>query len=190
MQSLNIEYIFQKLYKLITEGFSAGPGTGEIKNFVNIVDNILTFIFSIIAIIAITVILYVIVRKMEMSQEKAKKLSRPLEADIEPMRKNDRWQKVLDHVYSQNPSDWRLAIIEADTILEEMVTRMGYKGDNLGEKLKSVEPSDFNTLQDAWGAHKVRNKIAHEGLNFQIDHREAKRVIALFEKVFKEFEFI
>jgi hypothetical protein len=190
MQSLNIEYIFQKMYKLLTEGFSAAPSSGTVKNIIGTIDNILTFIFSVVAIIALTVIMYVIVRKMEMKQETARKLSRPLETDIEPLRKNDRWQKVLDHVYSQNPSDWRLAIIEADTILEEMVTKMGYKGENLGEKLKSVEPSDFNTLQEAWEAHKVRNKIAHEGLNFQMDHREAKRVISLFEKVFKEFEFI
>ncbi len=185
MQSINIEFIFQKMYKLITGGLSV-DGSG----FLRTVDSVVTFIFSVVALIAITVILYVIVRKSEMRERKAKKLSRPLEAEIEVYKKNDRWQTVLDHVHSTNSSDWRLAIIEADNILDEMMTRMGYRGDNLGEKLKSVEASDFDTLQEAWEAHKVRNKIAHEGLNFQIDHREAKRVIAQFEKVFKEFEFI
>ncbi len=185
MQSLNIEYIFQKMYKLITGGFSGG-GSGFLKS----VDSVISFIFSVVAIIAITVILYVIVRRIEMREKKAKKLSRPLETEIEVYKKNERWQTVLDHVHSTNSSDWRLAIIEADNILDEMMTRMGYRGENLGEKLKSVEPSDFDTLQEAWEAHKVRNKIAHEGLNFKIDHREAKRVIAQFEKVFKEFEFI
>ena len=140
--------------------------------------------------IALAVIFYVIIRRSEMREKKAVKLSRPLKTDIQVYKKNDRWQAVLDHVHSENPSDWRLAIIEADNILDEMVTRIGYKGDNLGEKLKSVEPSDFNTLQEAWEAHKVRNKIAHEGLTFKMDHREAKRVVAQFEKVFREFEFI
>ena len=186
MQSLNIEYIFLKIYQLITGSFTGGGGGGFLKT----IDSVITFILSIVAIIAITVIIYVLVRKSEMREKKAVKLSRPLEADIQVYKKNDRWQTVLDHVHSENPSDWRLAIIEADNILDEMVTRIGYKGDNLGEKLKSVEPSDFNTLQEAWEAHKVRNKIAHEGLNFKMDHREAKRVIAQFEKVFKEFEFI
>ncbi len=187
MQSLNIEYIFLKIYKLFTEGFSGFSGGG---GFLKTVDSVVSFILSILSIFFITVIIYVLVRKHEMREKKARKLSRPLEAEIEVFKKNERWQTVLKHVYSENSSDWRLAIIEADNILEEMVTRIGYKGENLGDKLKSIEPSDFLTLQDAWEAHKVRNKIAHEGLNFQIDHREAKRVISLFEKVFKEFEYI
>lgn len=184
MQSLNIEYIFLKIYQLITGGFSGGGG------FLKTIDSVITFILSIVALFFITVILYVLVRKYEMREKKAVKLSRPLTSNIEVYKKNERWQTVLDYVHSDNPSDWRLAIIEADNILDEMVTKIGYKGDNLGDKLKSVEPSDFNTLQEAWEAHKIRNKIAHEGLSFRIDHREAKRVIAQFEKVFKEFEFI
>lgn len=188
MTSLNIEYIFQKMYKFFTEGFSVG-GDG-VSGALHTLDSVITFIFSIIAIVCITVILYVLVRKHEMREKKAQKLSRPLQADIEQGKKNERWQVVLDHVHSTNPSDWRLAIIEADNILDEMVTRIGYKGENLGEKLKSVEPSDFLTLEEAWQAHKVRNRIAHDGLSFQIDHREAKRVIGLFEKVFQEFEYI
>jgi hypothetical protein len=186
MQSLNIEYIFLKIYQLITGGFSGGGGGG----FLRTVDSVITFILSVVAIVAISFILYILVRKSEMREKKAVKLSRPLTTDIQVFKKNDRWQKVLDLVHSTNDSDWRLAIIEADNILDEMVTRIGYKGENLGEKLKSVEPSDFLTLQEAWEAHKVRNKIAHEGLSFRMDHREAKRVVAQFEKVFKEFEFI
>ncbi len=184
MQSLNIEFIFQKMYQLFTGGFSGTSG------FLKTIDSVITFILSIVSIFFITVIIYVLIRRSEMREKKAKKLSRPLTSEIQPAKKNDRWQKVLNHIHSTNPSDWRLAIIEADNILDEMVTLIGYKGDNLGDKLKSVEPSDFLTLQEAWEAHKVRNKIAHEGLNFQMDHREAKRVVAQFEKVFKEFEFI
>jgi uncharacterized membrane protein len=187
MRSLNIEYIFLKIYKFFTEGFSSFSDGG---GFLRTVEGIITFIFSLVAVFFLVVILYVLVRKYEMRQETARKLGRPKTIDIEVYKKHDRWQVVLDHVHSANPSDWRLAIIEADNILDEMVTRIGYKGENLGEKLKSVEPSDFLTLNEAWEAHKIRNKIAHEGLSFQIDHREAKRVISLFEKVFKEFNYI
>ena len=67
--------------------------------------------------------------------------------------------------------------------------QMGYRGENLGERLKSVEPSDFLTLNDAWEAHKVRNVIAHE-VGFIIDHREAKRVVKLYENVFREFNYL
>jgi len=185
MQSLNIEYIYQKMYRFIVGGFST-----ENSGFLNTADSVLTFILSIVALFFIIVILYVIARRYEIRKENAKKLHEPQKTKIEPYKGNDRWQKVLEHIHSPNSSDWRLAIIEADNILDEMVTRIGLKGDNLGDKLKSIEISDFDTLNEAWEAHKVRNRIAHEGLDFKIDHREAKRVISLFEKVFKEFDYI
>ena len=101
-----------------------------------------------------------------------------------------RWERVLTHLNSDRESDWRLAVLEADVILDEMVSEMGYHGDSLGERLKGVEKSDFTTLDEAWEAHAVRNKIAHEGATFPLTEREARRVIGLYEKVFNEFHHI
>ncbi len=103
---------------------------------------------------------------------------------------NPRWQSVLTRLGSLSEGDWRLAIIEADIILDEMLSRMGYHGDGIGEKLKNVEKSDFATIDLAWEAHKVRNRIAHDGPAFKLAHNEARRVIGLFQKVFEEFYFI
>ena len=103
---------------------------------------------------------------------------------------NPKWRKVLEHIASENPSDWKLAILEADIMLEEMLDRMGYPGQTIGEKLKMVERSDFDTLDMAWEAHKIRNSIAHEGSDFVISKDEAERVITMFERVFREFRYI
>jgi hypothetical protein len=103
---------------------------------------------------------------------------------------NERWQNVVNHIESSNSSDWRLAIIEADIILEEMLEKMGYHGAGVGEMLKSVEKSDFSTLDLAWEAHKTRNNIAHQGGDFVISHEEALRVIDLYKQVFHEFYYI
>ncbi len=67
---------------------------------------------------------------------------------------------------------------------------MGYKGMTIGDKLKTIESSDFTNLDNAWEAHRTRNMIAHEGSDFQLNQNEAKRIIGLYEKVFKEFYFI
>lgn len=108
-----------------------------------------------------------------------------------PLRQtNERWQKVEKHIESQNPTDWRLAILEADIILDEMLQKMGYHGAGIGEMLKSVEKSDFLTLDAAWEAHKVRNNIAHQGSDFVMSHPEAKRTVNLYKQVFEEFFFI
>jgi hypothetical protein len=87
---------------------------------------------------------------------------------------NKRWVRVMSHIDSQNESDWRLAILEADLILEEMLEKMGYKGETIGDKLKGIEKSDFNTLNEAWEAHKIRNQIAHDGSEFKINQSSSR----------------
>ncbi|MCK5096204.1 MAG: hypothetical protein KAR24_02530 [Candidatus Pacebacteria bacterium] len=100
------------------------------------------------------------------------------------------WRIVENHLLSENQAKWRIAILEADTMLNEAILRAGAVGDTLGERLKSLDPGDFQTLQEAWDAHKIRNMIAHEGINFQLTQREAKRVIDLYKKVLKELKYI
>lgn len=108
----------------------------------------------------------------------------------DPLGSNPRWDHIKKLIDSNNEGDWRVAIIEADIMLADMVERMQYPGETLGEKLKGIEKSDFNTIDNAWEAHKIRNQIAHEGSDFNLTKREAKRAIALFESVFKEFRYI
>lgn len=104
--------------------------------------------------------------------------------------KNKKWERVLVHMASNNPSDWKLAILEADIMLEELLDASGYKGETMSDKLKSVEKSDFETIEAAWEAHKIRNTIAHEGSDFTLTRQEADRVINLFRIVFEEFHYI
>ena len=103
---------------------------------------------------------------------------------------NEHWLSVIALLDSHNQNDWRQAIIEADIMLDEMLGKMGYDAPSVGEKLKMIEPSDFATLDDAWEAHKVRNRIAHQGKDYGLGQTAARQVIALYEKVFKEFYYI
>lgn len=102
---------------------------------------------------------------------------------------NRRWSKVESLINSHNVNDWKQAIIEADIILDEMLEKMGYKGDTIAEKLKQVEESDFLTLNQAWEAHKIRNKIAHKA-EYVLTKSDADRAFSLFKEVFEEFYFI
>jgi hypothetical protein len=102
---------------------------------------------------------------------------------------NKRWDSILQYMTSDHPNDWRIAILEADIILNEILTKSGYTGDTVADKLKQVEKSDFQTLENAWEAHKVRNKVVHDK-DFLLSKREAKRIMDLYQSVFEEFEFI
>ena len=103
---------------------------------------------------------------------------------------SDRWDRIKKFVTSENSSDWRQAILEADIMLEDVLTSLGYQGEGIGEKLKRVEKGDMKSLRDAWDAHLVRNRIAHDGEQFSLTQHEALRVINMYKKVFEEFYYI
>ncbi len=183
---LNLEYIYTRVYQwwitLNLEEFSFGL-SGK-----------LTFWFSVI-VYSISILLglaatFLLLKLRHLRHSEVEKLNDAFEASVKSAKvKNEEWEKSLKLLESDNPSDWKLAIITADSLLDKLVQILNYPGENLGERLKNAELSDFTTLQDAWEAHKVRNRIAHEP-NFPITKREARRVLGLFENVFHEFDYI
>lgn len=104
--------------------------------------------------------------------------------------KNPRWEHVRELANATSESDWRLAILEADIILNDLLVEQGYRGESIGERLRDANPLQFHTLDLAWKAHKVRNDIAHAGSDFHLSQREADATIDLYRRVFEEFDYI
>src|SRR6187551_2446178 len=115
---INLEYFFNKIFELF-------GGTGGV-DFSGVISFIKIFL-SIVSIILITVIIYSQMRLREIEAEQHKKLKEVIEVDPTP-HKNERWDKVIMHGNSPNSSDWRTAIIEADSMLDELLDKMGYAG--------------------------------------------------------------
>jgi hypothetical protein len=188
---LNIEYVFLR----ITEFFKNFDLIAILNFIIKVIGWITPFAILIaLGLIYVITYSYIRLKQLEKAQEKKFHSLRFKEAVSEkggadPVL-NQKWKQVEAHINSANPSDWRLAILEADIMLGDILTKMGYHGTSIGEQLKGVEPSDFLTLQDAWEAHKVRNQVAHQGSDFALNERDAKRIIGLYKKVFSEFFYI
>jgi hypothetical protein len=105
-------------------------------------------------------------------------------------KKEREWSEIEKKIDSNNQAAWKMAIIEADSLLDEIIKGIGYEGEDMGERLKNIEPSDFENLQNVWEAHKIRNKIAHEGDAFQLNKEEARQVLEKYKKALEEWEYI
>jgi hypothetical protein len=186
MRGFNIEYLYSKIYELVTGDFTPDSA---LQYFNQTLLPILKIASVAVILVSLVGILYSLIRTRDIWKEANKSYAykEPKDADFP---ENEKWQKVLNFLHSDNPADWRQSIIEADIILFSLVSRMGYQGETLGERLKGVERSDFITIDNAWEAHKVRNRIAHEGSDFVLTQREAERIIGLFESVLKEFGYL
>ncbi|MDO8561926.1 MAG: hypothetical protein Q7S05_03810 [bacterium] len=142
----------------------------------------------VISLLLMAVIIYCSVRIRQvrhMERMKFEAAAHPVAAKDVP-RTQLRWNRIMEQARSENEQSWRLAILEADIMLNELLDMKGYKGDTMADKMKQIDKADFNTIDDAWDAHKVRNRIAHDGSAHQLNDHETRRVISLYEHVFKE----
>lgn len=181
---LNLDYFFYKIWQLLSL-----RAIVDIYGFIMYLADLLRPYMIVLCLLLLASIIYCLVRIRQIDREEEWKMMENAMTPYSPSG-NPRWQRVLNHIESGEEGEWRLAILECDIILGEMLERMGYHGETIGDKLKSVEPSDFATLDKAWEAHKVRNMIAHEGANFALSEREARRAVGLYKDVFEEFHFI
>lgn len=99
------------------------------------------------------------------------------------------WGSVQRRMETNDESEWKLAIIEADSIMDEIIKQLGYGGDTMGERMKKMNPGQFPYLDDAWRAHKVRNFIAHDA-SYRLQRATAQRVIEIYSKIFSGFNVV
>ncbi len=156
----------------------------------NTVDLFLPFIknmLNISSVLFLACIIFVLFKLDKVIKEDSKKYS-PIDIEGEEKQKSKiEWEIILNHLNSQNQAEWKLAIIEADSILDDILREVGYQGETLADRLK--EAGSGEVVQQAWEAHKVRNMIAHKG-GTELTYREAKRVVGLYENVFKKFGYL
>ncbi len=100
-----------------------------------------------------------------------------------------KWQAVRAKIESKNESDYKVAIIEADNIIDDLISRMGYGGENMSERLDNINPGQIENIEDLRIAHEARNRIIHDE-NFKLNKEQAERIIGYFEEFLRYFEVL
>lgn len=184
---LNLAYVFNRILEAIQPviSFFTDPKTWSTIGLIS----------SLLSVVCIAIIIFSLVRMREIQlhekEEIEHEINHALAKQKEGARKeNPRWHYVITLVESPNESDWRVAILEADTMLDEILTEKGYAGETLGEKLELLRSGGLSTIQYAWDAHLVRNQIAHTGSDYSLTQNEARRVVKMFGNVFGELGVI
>lgn len=184
----NVEYWFRLIYDCLH-----GACYGSVEGLSAFLAHLWLWIVGIgyaLSVFGIFVIIYCTVRLFELRKREAEFYSTLLVAPDAESGEHTRWEHIQTLIGGPNPSEWKEAIIEADIMLDDVLTKQGYVGDGVGEKLKSIERSQLSSLQNAWEAHKVRNQIAHEGSAFDLSDTLARRTIAHYGVVFRELKVI
>lgn len=183
-------------YDVLTPFISWFIGSGPLADGVSPIVGFLTSLWTGVAILSYVVsavmlglYVYATVRKGQLDEIQDEMVAKAEELYDQQYRtgpKNDRLADILVHITSDNPNDWKLAIIEADIILDDILKKSGYNGASLGERLRSISPAQLQSLDDAWQAHKIRNQIAHGSADFVLTKRLAEDTIKQYRRVFAE----
>lgn len=99
------------------------------------------------------------------------------------------WTQILDRLKKGDESNIKMAIIEADKVLDEILKRSGIEGATMGERLKKLTIAQLRNLDAIWSAHNLRNRIVHEP-DFSPSISDANFAIKVYEEAFKEFKLI
>lgn len=104
----------------------------------------------------------------------------PIEKEV-----SDEWQEIKKIAGSDNPSEWNMAVLRADAILDDVLQHMGHEGNTVKERLDTVDPMILPSYDRVVSAHRLRNMVAHDPTiahtKETIDH-----ALASFELAFKE----
>lgn len=187
---LNMEVVASWLYTALTGYGSGAHSLHETIATWWYLFSILSFVVSAVLLIGIV---YAMIRFSELRQIEESALreaERAYQTAHVAQGENTRWQGIVTHASSESPNDWRIAIMEADIMLEELLDSFGYTGATVADKLKTARPEAFRSIEDAWEAHKVRNAIAHRGSDFVLTKRATEVTIAQYQHVFEEFKVV
>ena len=99
------------------------------------------------------------------------------------------WEKIRQRLEAPVEAEWKIAVIDADMLVDDLLRRMGYAGSSLGDRLKSISSEQLSSIEAIWAGHKVRNKVVHDP-NMTFLHREAREAITNFEVFLKEADVL
>jgi hypothetical protein len=108
-----------------------------------------------------------------------------LKSDMPKNRSIKAWQKIENYFFNGDDNALKLAVLEADNLLDEALKLAGFRGENLGDRLKQIDEAQLANIQDLWEAHKLRNRLVHE-MDFKLSRDLAEKALTIYEQTFKD----
>lgn len=143
--------------------------------------------FITLSIILIFAIILLFIKSKPL--ERARKAITGTSVKIPKTKVQSAWARIQKRLASKNEAEYKMAVIEADKLLDNILEAMGFKGDMLGEKLKTAKAVQMQHIDGIWEAHKIRNRIVHSP-DEKISLSEAEKAIEEFKKGLEELDIL
>ena len=95
-----------------------------------------------------------------------------------------KWLEIENSISRDNRASWQVAIMNADKLVDQALRDRHYKGQTMGERMKAAQKI-WSNANHIWGAHKIRNQLAHE-TDVQLSYETTLRSLTAFKQALKD----
>ncbi len=143
------------------------------------------FIFLDILLVFIFIFLIFKVQKYLPKEVKLpKKKTKKIESVHQKLVK-EKWHQILEKLETKTFESMKLAIIEAENLVSDLLKELGYEGEHFPDLLAKLNPQDFPSLERLLLAHRFKNEIIEKSAS-EFSYEEAKENIKIYQDFLKD----
>lgn len=134
----------------------------------------------VVIVLVFLLVIFLLARRV-MSALRRMSARRAHHLELEEMHK--RWARIEGLLRAPDADTDRLAVIEADNLLDYVLKAMHLPGDNLSRRLGFATNKYYELKRVRW-AHGLRNKLVHEQ-DYRLSRKQAYAAVKEFERALK-----
>ncbi len=171
----------QEVFKYIAEPELTPPVFFSIWQALRIIFLVITAFFVGVLIYVLPINGYLEMRFMENYSEFKKTRARFR------VKLDKSWGEVVKQARNEKEAERKLAVIEADDMINSALSQIGYEGETLVDKLEGLNKEIIPNIEEITEAHKKRRDIAYDP-NRGLSKEEAEKIISTYEETFKDLQ--
>lgn len=113
----------------------------------------------------------------------------PEAGSVHSLKVNKEWENIVKRLDAGDEANYKLAVIEADKLLDTVLKDLTIPGSTMGERLKAIPLSQLPSIDNVWKVHRLRNHLVHT-TEFIISENKAKQSIDIYKQALKELKVI
>jgi hypothetical protein len=99
------------------------------------------------------------------------------------------WENIIKRLDSGDEANYKLAVIEADKLLDTVLKKLTIPGSTMGERLKAIPVSQLPSIDNVWQVHRLRNHLVHT-TEFVLTENKAKQAMTIYKQAFTELKVL
>jgi len=99
------------------------------------------------------------------------------------------WRRIKDRLLTDQEHEYKMAVMEADNMLSDIIHKMEYGAKADVETLNSLPATVFLNIEEVKWAHSLNESIAHDP-DFRLSTEDARKALDAYEKFFIDAEIL